>query len=152
MFFFKNTCGNILSKVILSSNHQTHTNEVKTAQLSTRKASIDIIVHSNSHADIFHICDNKVFLYNQVMLFILIVDKAKNAIRGLSIVTKIHIFLNVFGKTHFFCSSIKLAELSNPDIQSIDTENHKNIAIKILLSLFSKFQFSINMPNQLLYK
>ena len=35
---------------------------------------------------------------------------------GLSIATKIHMFLNVFGKTPGFCSSTKFALVSNPVI------------------------------------
>ena len=51
------------------------------------------------------------------------------AISGFKMVTASHIFRSVFGKTPFFCSSTKFAELSNPEIPSIAALNPKNKAI-----------------------
>ena len=49
-------------------------------------------------------------------------------ISGLKIDTTIHMLRSVFGKTPLFCSSMKFAELSNPEMPSIAAANPKNSA------------------------
>jgi hypothetical protein len=60
------------------------------------------------------------------------------------ILTTIHIFLSVFGKTLFFCSSTKFAELSKPETPNIEAAKPRNIALLILPPLAGKLQLSIN--------